>query len=543
MANNDFSTLGGAYSILGQATTAEYNRRKKEERDHRRKMRRQQILQYLAAPLLKSAGESIAGAVTKPFEDKYNDFFNTEEATAAFAKEQKALRNAEGAYNRSKMIQDYGIGTHGGWYQDQAVNKGRTDLISLGRNKDLVASGIYDPFILERAEPEIEKQRANLEETLALADRFKSGRSVKDQLKLLNKRDRNVFQALFSKAKGETTAEQDEKAMQSFRKSLASQNREALASFDASKALGGSNLEAMFSVEQDFGKLDEIRDLTNKPFQRETSRMSLSAEGIMIQTKTTEYFDPKRIPWKPGSTPIAYKRVDSEPIEIKDSKVGMALQEKSILGKLQRSFNYSTSARAFFSEKGMVEFGKRLEAKASTDFKDSKFGFGFIDTLEKREAIGLTFNEMIKEGKWAKPSSNQTAMQNKIATLLVSDSNISHYRKIMDTFPEGTPDHTKARENYFKRSNEIVELTERAFSTSTSSDTSLEDLQEAAKGSATVDPEEPVDEEDVTAQEQIAMDAANVGDMVSIGGTYYRKKESDTMGPLGTPIYEWDDGI
>ncbi len=51
MATNDFSTLGGAYSILGQATTAEYNRRRREEdkarRRARRDARREQLLAYL----------------------------------------------------------------------------------------------------------------------------------------------------------------------------------------------------------------------------------------------------------------------------------------------------------------------------------------------------------------------------------------------------------------------------------------------------------------------------------------------------------------
>jgi hypothetical protein len=68
MANNSFGTLGGAYSILGQATTAEYNRRKREEDKARRRARRDarkdQLLAYFAQPLLKGAGEALAGGVT-----------------------------------------------------------------------------------------------------------------------------------------------------------------------------------------------------------------------------------------------------------------------------------------------------------------------------------------------------------------------------------------------------------------------------------------------------------------------------------------------
>ena len=84
MADNNFSSLGGAYSILGQATTAEYNRRKKEEDDARRRARRDQLLGYLAQPLLKGAGEALAGGVSDLFGrailgPNAGNYFDTEE--------------------------------------------------------------------------------------------------------------------------------------------------------------------------------------------------------------------------------------------------------------------------------------------------------------------------------------------------------------------------------------------------------------------------------------------------------------------------------
>ena len=78
-----FGSLGEAYSILGQATTAEYKRRRKEEDEYRRKVRKDQILGHLAAPLLKGAGEAlsdtIGGIISTPFEKKYDEFARSSE--------------------------------------------------------------------------------------------------------------------------------------------------------------------------------------------------------------------------------------------------------------------------------------------------------------------------------------------------------------------------------------------------------------------------------------------------------------------------------
>lgn len=79
----DGNQLAQAYSILGQATTAEYKRRRKEEKEYEKRMMRNQILGYLAQPLLKTAGEAIGEGVTdlirSPFEKKYEEFLESEE--------------------------------------------------------------------------------------------------------------------------------------------------------------------------------------------------------------------------------------------------------------------------------------------------------------------------------------------------------------------------------------------------------------------------------------------------------------------------------
>jgi len=94
--NND---LYKAYSILGSATTAEYNRRRKEEDKYRRKARKDKYLSYLAAPLLKGAGNLITSGVESlivgPEEKKYNEFLNSETALIEKRKQESGYKIAQ----------------------------------------------------------------------------------------------------------------------------------------------------------------------------------------------------------------------------------------------------------------------------------------------------------------------------------------------------------------------------------------------------------------------------------------------------------------
>lgn len=96
MADNQ---LAQAYSILGQATTAEYKRRRKEEDEDRKKARRDQLLGYAAAPLLKGAGEMLVGGIESLIvnkeEQKYADFFNSEQVRAEKRKQKSGYNVAQ----------------------------------------------------------------------------------------------------------------------------------------------------------------------------------------------------------------------------------------------------------------------------------------------------------------------------------------------------------------------------------------------------------------------------------------------------------------
>ena len=96
MADNQ---LAQAYSILGQATTSEYKRRRKEEDEYRKKARRDQLLGYVAAPLLKGAGEMLVGGIENLIigkeEQKYDDFFSSEQIRAEKRKQQSGYNIAQ----------------------------------------------------------------------------------------------------------------------------------------------------------------------------------------------------------------------------------------------------------------------------------------------------------------------------------------------------------------------------------------------------------------------------------------------------------------
>jgi hypothetical protein len=120
--NND---LYKAYSILGSATTAEYNRRRKEEEKERKRARKDKYISYLAAPLLKGAGEALAGGIGSVvgdlvLGDNAKNYFNTEQGIIA-------TRNAKYIDKQEKkLIQQREQLTTGG----KSELEGQTDFIT-----------------------------------------------------------------------------------------------------------------------------------------------------------------------------------------------------------------------------------------------------------------------------------------------------------------------------------------------------------------------------------------------------------------------------
>lgn len=101
--------LGEAYSILGQATTAEYKRRRKEEEEYRKRARRDQLLGYVLAPIGQEIGKGVSDIISAPFKDATEKFLATEQGRA-LNKDMNVLNGwAERTNALDKIIlKDYG---------------------------------------------------------------------------------------------------------------------------------------------------------------------------------------------------------------------------------------------------------------------------------------------------------------------------------------------------------------------------------------------------------------------------------------------------
>jgi len=127
MADND---LAQAYSILGEGMGASYRTRRKEEEDYRDKIRRDarkdQLISYVAAPILKGAGQALVGGATDlvgnlVLGENGKDFFNTEKGRVA------AHRSRYADTQEQKLLKTQAQLTQGGMSELEGQTKLLTD--------------------------------------------------------------------------------------------------------------------------------------------------------------------------------------------------------------------------------------------------------------------------------------------------------------------------------------------------------------------------------------------------------------------------------
>jgi len=210
--NND---LYKAYSILGAGTTAEYNRRRKEEEEYKKRARRDQYIGYFAAPLLKGAGEAVAGGVTGFVGDLImggpeKEFFTqTEEGlriASAASRANKAYKTAEEA--RKEWLKNSG-GNHLQWKQAQLLKEKMERGKSVYGDKDdndmLLRNLVYSDE--SRAEA-LEFAKQEWDELTSFLDKYKNSPSLttlkaaRDSTVLGKGRARQVGSKLWAKFRG-----------------------------------------------------------------------------------------------------------------------------------------------------------------------------------------------------------------------------------------------------------------------------------------------------------------------------------------------------
>jgi|14_taG_2_1085336.scaffolds.fasta_scaffold01169_4 hypothetical protein len=107
--NND---LYKAYSILGSATTAEYKRRRKEEEDYRRTLRREarqdRLAGYFLAPIGQQLAQGVSDVISAPFRKPVEKLLQTEQGRP-LRKQMRDMSNAKVSYGAlgKKITTDY----------------------------------------------------------------------------------------------------------------------------------------------------------------------------------------------------------------------------------------------------------------------------------------------------------------------------------------------------------------------------------------------------------------------------------------------------
>jgi len=396
MATNDFSTLGGAYSILGQATTAEYNRRRREEdkarRRARRDARREQLLAYLAKPILDSAGTAIAESIQSPFTEKHNEFFRNEEIQKMLRSQKKARKDSEELSNTLDLIHASGF-TREEYFTDDSVKRLRTSLENEYREKKMnpiYYEGAINAEARRQAEGEdgIGKRRA-LAFTAALEQsrKLSSESDINAFIKARNTRPKSLWGSIGKKAKsffsgGDTQEQRDAKALEALQGSkwaLSEKTfRDVMLKFRAS---GGNYADAVaeFSNSDNFYDLDA--DVVTRSVTESVSFLGNTARIIIKNTQTDK---------RTGVSDTLVTFGDTELLIDKEGQ--RQINEAGFLKKQLSAQQWENTLSGSLTPAGKKEFYRHVARKRK---EDSSFVLGTIKTFKDYDDILSVYQNIL----------------------------------------------------------------------------------------------------------------------------------------------------
>lgn len=176
---NGFGSLGSAYATLGAAAGKDFERKRKEEEDYYRTLRRQQrqsqIFNFLASPLLKSAGEAltegVSSLITGNSEEKYLEFLNSEEVRNGKRKQRADFRNAQRTIKEHEEALAYSRGSEA-YYADKEYKESLADFYSAYDKKEFGegAEILLRKDAGEKANKNMSKREAAYENALLVQD-------------------------------------------------------------------------------------------------------------------------------------------------------------------------------------------------------------------------------------------------------------------------------------------------------------------------------------------------------------------------------------
>jgi len=239
------SQLGEAYSILGQATTAEYKRRRKEEEEYRRRARRDQLLGYVLAPIGAEIGKGVSDIISAPFKNATEKFLATEQGYS-LSKDVNMLNSYR---NKKNALDKLILEKHGGdanayhlGLAEAAIKKDvRSQFLSLGYSekqlddKNTDVSRSYNQFLQEELKKAQGIADRETEEYVAFGNSlsgYKTGEDAKQIIRrhqpyasgplggILNVGKRLVSGVSFSEAIAGPTKAEKEKAVLQARQAL-----------------------------------------------------------------------------------------------------------------------------------------------------------------------------------------------------------------------------------------------------------------------------------------------------------------------------------
>ena len=267
MANGN--DLAQAYSILGQATTAEYNRRRREEEEREKRMMRQQLLGAVLTPIGQEISRGVTSLISAPFEEKYQNFLESTEVSNLKRKQ----RAAQNSFNTQidplyRSLQTYN-GTDVDWAIDnlgllEAQKRAFSEeLAQKGEDISLYKDEALDAILRQQIRDEgkaqriVDSLRAVYEKgtTLATQDEIMSFVKSKNQL------PRTFMQSVGNKIRGRSVEDIHRGMFETINNSGMVQDRQAydkaLAAFETSRDFTVSQ-EALMEAMQPARKRDQV---------------------------------------------------------------------------------------------------------------------------------------------------------------------------------------------------------------------------------------------------------------------------------------------
>jgi len=416
MATNDFSTLGGAYSILGQATTAEYNRRRREEdkarRRARRDARREQLLAYLAKPILDSAGTAIAESIQSPFTEKHNEFFRNEEIQKRLRSQKRSRTLYEQLTTTRGTIDATGLSEEAYFTKDslpQHVAALENEYRKKGYNPIHFAL-IIDGEARKRAEKSGKDRAAAFKKAFAKGKDLYSEEQINAYLQKANTNPKNIWHSIGRKVKSffsedDTQEQRDEKALNSLQGTpWAKSNtafKEAMVDFRKS---GGNFDKAMQEWIDDpaFGTATQYDPNTKKVSKKQTIRIVPgTGKAYVVTNIKTEN------PVTGETTDLVQRGVDKMIIDDQGK-----LNEKAILDKQMTLSQWQGLVRNAFTQNGYNEFMKYVNKQG--------YRLGNMTSLDQYRDLQDTFQTYLSQTGYSKDPEESELNIALVATLMAS---------------------------------------------------------------------------------------------------------------------------